>query len=650
MIRRPLRTIKHAERALDTAAPEDVAAIARRLLDAADSLRADLPSASRNDPIGVIERVLARRSDRASRRAERSAASVFQELAPADQDDLMRRLGPRRRDVILSLLNSDTSSHRGAALSLLAASGDWSLVPHAARLIGSDNAAESSAAVDAIASLASSLDSGAIPHGLASLERAVAAVLDAAADLGVRPGSARAGDRDVLELALLMLTPLARSGRLGPAPGRWLGEAPQALELALRAALRRLRGPAGAARAMELVVEPVVRRAAVERLGEADLRTEIAGLLHRAHLGRRPLRRSAIRSRLDPSARRCLLTETESCVQQPAGTTSAPAVRGLPDWVEVLGVPEDQLTRTLEQLLACSDAATRLSAVLAGNRELRIDQSLDAHPSVALAAAIRIALPSRRNPAQALADAKTRDLLSRSQHEAVRRLADRMPLRGGAHPASLVAFRSRLLRDRPAAIAELAIGIEAGDAAALEMAARVECADDLLPQLESALNAENPRVAARAASALAWSASSAADSMLAARAEHREPRVRANIIEAAAFRARRWKRSPLILRLDDPHHRPAVNSVRAQLLAGSADASTAQRVCDLVSSAEPHRRAAGLWLTERSASELKPVAGKRWAEIAARVADSARNAESGSERVRATRCVRRMLAASVAAV
>ena len=644
MTRRAHRTIKQAEQALATAETESSAAPVTQLLDAAASLRHELPSASRNDPFGVVERALARRSNRAAERAEMAAAAVYSRLKPTDQSLLLKRLGSRRRAITASLMSAARSEHRRAALDMLAASGDWSLVPRATSLIGSETPGESEAAVEAIAILASSL-SGPVDLEPTAFERAIAAVLDSAAHFGERRGSGATPARGALDLALLMLTPAARAGRFGAAPRRWLSEASQSLELAIRASLRRLPGAVGVVRAFELVAHPGVRRASVERIATAVSNDDLDALLDRAHLGRRPIRRSALRSRLEPDARLRLALRVCERVEEQRQSAVAPS-RGLSDFVELLGVPASKRTRSFELALADRDASTRLSAVLFGGDELRLDQALDARAPVALSAAMRIGVPSPRDPEQTLVDGGTRRVLMRSQHAAVRRLAQRMPSEGEISPASRVAVRARLRRDPQRVFDDLSRRIEAGDVVAIELSAHLECADDVLAALEASLRSDDAQVAARSASALGSARSERADALLMRSVEHDEPRVRANSVEALAFRARRWKRSPLVLRLDDAHHRPASTSVRAQLLAGEADERTGERVRDLVSSSEPLRRAAGLWLTERSAAELKPIAGRRWAEIAARVADSARNGATAAELTRATRCARRMLAVS----
>ncbi len=641
---RPHRAIKNAELALGRGDPGEAGAHIRALLDAADALRHTLPAASRNDPVGVLERLLARRANRQADRAERSAAAAFHSLSPADRGEVLRRVAPRRRRVVASLLTSAEPAERHAALAILAASCDWSLVPQAAGLIGTAPADEASAAVDAIAACTAQLTDEPAPVSPA-FERALAAVLDAAAQHGTAPGTSDTPERRAIALALGLLTPAARAGCFGPGPDAWLDNAPQDLELAIRSSLRRLAGPLGAARAFELIVKPGVRPAAVDRVANAETGEELLALVGRSHLGLRPLRRSALRSRLDPAARQRL---ADACLLIPTGRLGARVARSIPRWIELLGPPLASRAPLLEPLLAHPDPVARFAAVLAGGEQLRLDQSLDECECVALSAALRLALPGRDDPAACLVDADARRLLRRSPHASVRRLAARLPARGELHAAAVVAIRREFQRDAARVIDSLAGRIEAGDGRAIDLAARLECADELLPSLEATLRADDPMLAARAARALASARDPRADTLLRTAADHEVPRVRANAIEAAAARSRRWKRSPPLLRPDDPHHRPAATSIRLQLADGVGDEQTTTRIQRLLASREPDARGAGLWLTERAAAELKPVAGPRWPEIAARVAESARHGETARERRRATRCARRMLAVTTA--
>ena len=634
MTRRAPHLIRHLANELAAADAAGADRYARDLVELARSLRRTLPAASRHDPVGVIERLLARRSNRFADDAERAAARGLLRLDASERARLAQRLEPRLHALVPALLAADSPEDREAGLALVGHARSWACVPQAAGIVGRHSPRETDLALDAIAACAASLSDPHQPEP-AAFERAIAAVLDAA----THHGTGR--ERRVLAVALMLLTPPVLAGRFGRAAESWLDDAPQAVQLALRSSLRTLEGPLGVGRALELLVRPDLRRAAAERLASAAEPDEHRALLHRAHLGRRPLRRTALRSRLEPLARTTLADGARSFAPAPLGAVEA---RALPGWLDLLAIPSGDRTPLLEPLLAHADAAARFAAVLHAGSELRLDQSLDASEPVAHAAALRLAVPSRTDIAAGLAEPAARRLLHRSPHGSVQRVASRLPCEGGFGPIALVSMRRDLARQPSALVSRLADRAAAGDIEAIALAARFELADQLLDVLAGIIDAEEPRAAASAARALASARAARADDLLLRCLEHGDPRVRANAIEASAARARRWKRPLPPLRLDDPHHRPASTSIRVQIVARRADEQTPERVQQLLTSSEGDRRAAGLWLTERTAAELKPVAGPRWAEIAARVAESARRGDSARERRRATRCARRMLA------
>ena len=96
--------------------------------------------------------------------------------------------------------------------------------------------------------------------------------------------------------------------------------------------------------------------------------------------------------------------------------------------------------------------------------------------------------------------------------------------------------------------------------------------------------------------------------------------------------------------VDDPNHRVQTSALRVLLKDQAAPANTVDRVMETLSSQNQAARAAALWLVERSIVDLRPVAGRRWTDLAARVAELARTGEEQAERSRATRTARRMLA------
>ncbi len=565
--------------------------------------------------------------------AEDAAVRVFSKLGSQHRGAVADRLGPRFRDVAARMLKSVSEADIDAGILAARETKDWSLLPLLAGVVGRGSREQTGRAAEALVECAASRAADGVIQAPA-FERALSAVLDAATSQGLGPGSG------VLTAALLLLTPGARAGAFGRSGEHWLGDASEAHRLALRRAMRTLPGPRGACRAFELIARPELRRAAAERISQADDPDEIHALLRCAHLGRRPIRRTACRSRIDRMA-------SSRLASLDGHGLGRQAARGLPLWLETIGAREPDQVAALEPLLAHPDGVARLASVLLGSGELRLDQSHDPSERVAWSAMLRLSVPEQGRVC--CLDAEARQSLGRSPHASVRHLARRLPTRGDASPVSLVSWREALAR-RPAEVVEhLGPPVSEGDPGAIALVCRLGLSDHMLGRLGELLGGGEPRSASQAARALGLARSPDAAALLASAAEHADPRVRANAIESAAARSRRWGGEPHPGNPDDPHHRPATTSIRADLLAGRTPAGAADRVHAMLSSDDPDRRAAGLWLTERSARELKPIAGHRWADLAARVADAARHAPSPRERQRATRCARRMLAVTTEA-
>ncbi|MEO1534718.1 MAG: hypothetical protein AAFS11_04040, partial [Planctomycetota bacterium] len=534
MTRRTTTRLRRLERELTAAPGPAVSECVDALLGLARESRYTVPSPSRRDPIGFIESLLARRSNRLADAAERAAAAAASRLDLPGRSGLAGRLGYRLSAVVPVLLSSDASHDRESGLMLIEAAKQWSLVPHAARMLDGDLQSETDLALSAIEACVEQLHDGPVTEP-AAFERALAAVLDAASGIGTN------GDRRILGVALSMLTPAVLAGRYGRFAETWLDDAPETLQLRLRSALRALAGPQGAARALELIVRPSLRRASAERIGAAVDQAERVSLLNKAHLARRPLRRSALRARLEATTRVSVSSYIES------------HARSLSGWVDALSVAPQQRTALLEPLLAHPNSDARLAAVIRPAPSLGFDQALDASEPVAHAAALRLALPTRRDPEAGLVEQRVRSTLQRSPHASVRRLAGRMTTREDAAPLALVALRHALARDRSAVVSELADRITREDPLAFALAARLGLADELLGPLSDAMRSGSPRSVASAARTLASARDPRAEKMLSVCATHDDARVRANAIESAAARARRWRKSMPIYRPDDAH-------------------------------------------------------------------------------------------------
>ncbi|MEM8756205.1 MAG: HEAT repeat domain-containing protein, partial [Planctomycetota bacterium] len=190
----------------------------------------------------------------------------------------------------------------------------------------------------------------------------------------------------------------------------------------------------------------------------------------------------------------------------------------------------------------------------------------------------------------------------------------------------------------------LEAGLKFGDVRAVLLAARLGLAGRLLPALANASRTGDDRLTAAAATALGTADHDDAAELVAELLGHTDARVRSNAIEAASAIAQRrggaFAIEPL---LGDRHHRPRATALVSAARHGPPGPTVVAALVDLLGQAEALPRAAGLWALERSAVELKPMAGSAWPEIGAVVAALATRNGHPSERARATRVARRML-------
>jgi hypothetical protein len=608
-------------RALETrasgASPAEAAEIACRLLDLSER---------RGASTGWLSALQRRFGTDASRDARSLALRLYPSLDDAGRSAVRHRLGAQSRAIAAEQVASAAQAEWRTGLALAVETPMPDLLPALAGLTTQDPADRADAAADAMPALAALIR--AAPGSHAAHERALAACIAAVEQ------AARERRQPVLTALLLLLTPAACAGARGPAALRWLEHADEATRLAARGAIKALPGPAGAAAAWQFLASPAFRRAAIDRLAAADSPEELRAANDAAHLGCRPSRASAVVAGAKQLGH--LLRPEQEATASPIIARVGLADRARPDQIE--------------PLIASPGDTARLAAARSARGALLLDAALDHAAHVAALAASRMAF----DPAAGSRDAPTdrpaaSDLLRRSPHEPVRRLAVRaidprtiaaeavrLRRRFQTHPAEVLGqLTDRIESDQPDAAVRAAV-----------LVARLGLAEPLLHALSRAARSAHPAIAAAAVRALGGCAAPQATAPLAASLGHDDPRVRANAAEAAGARARRRGHHlpELTGLLDDHHHRPASTALRVRIAAGIAPPDTGDRLKAMLTSPVPERRLAGLWLTDRAAREIKPAIGRTWADLAAIVAGLSRSGATDLERSRATRCARRMLA------
>ncbi len=449
---------------------------------------------------------------------------------------------------------------------------------------------------------------GALPEAVADAE------LDAALAEAARafPDHRRRG---ILESAALLLTPARFRGIALPGDDhrpegrchgsplvRWFTDGNDESHLALRSVIRRSSDPRMRARAWEWLAgargrAESVAAAALDRVATASSIDDHEAVLARAHLLANPTR-----------ARRVGLIGTHG---------SRRSARGM--------IPD-------------ADAMARLSP--AARRGL---------PRVAAAMGARDAAPAGSVIAP---PPDPWDPSSETSRLAARRLAQRDP---GRFIAGLAA--------------RAASGDPDASAGAIQLARRLGLVPGIEPELLGILgkapgDGGPERVAATAAAALGDVDTDSAYAALRAALAHPVPRVRANAVEAVGRIARRRSGASGDLATADPdayallidlksdaQHRVRANALRALLAAAAISAPVGEPAAEdelaamLCDDRAPHR-AAALWLAERVLAGSGGSGWRRWNQMAARVAESARIATEPAVRARAQRCARRVLAAA----
>lgn len=406
----------------------------------------------------------------------------------------------------------------------------------------------------------------------------------------------------------------------------WINDPGHPAQLAIRSLLRRGQTPEIARAALVWLRLPSQTSACRERLLAAGTLAEHEAVLSLGHLMTHPVRRRALAGQLSPRHR-----DAEVVWSLDAGVMSSlpeAARRFLPAWAGLLPLPENRRAEATGLLFGDPSPVVRLASLRAAAAHRRasvMDDAFDEHPSIARAAALRLALPVRGtrpgthegHPAAALRR------LSRSPHPIVRSICHRAG-EGEHAPEGRMRWRLALRKDRSGAMAELRhkvlVGTTPERTAWIQTARRIGAAPALERELcEIVTDALGPTgVGAPADSVLVATAVAAlgegvkpfgADVLNTALASI-DPRVQANAVEALARRGRTSPASAgaaLADRLaevkDRFGHRARAGSVLAMLQLASEPDAVRKGLADLSQMVGDHRamhRLAGVWMAERA--------------------------------------------------
>ena len=420
----------------------------------------------------------------------------------------------------------------------------------------------------------------------------------------------------------------------GPCLQRWLASPDEPGRMALRAALRRERGPLACARAMRLLADPALGAAAMETLSSVTRDEEREAALARPALLRDPRRRARL-ARLAPA-------------EGVLGDDGAPD-RLTPEaragWIELVTIlPMDDATRLarLATRLADNDPTVRARAALACAGLRPSAQRDGLLHDFACAADAPVAIHALRTLLCDRDPARERELdnalrtLTRSAHPEVRALAcgslDAFDAATDSARARVAMLRGRddFVRDlRAQAMREADPG---GRIHAARLAKRLGVAPELELELLACAASADADLSAAAAAALRGVPTATAHTALARLCNHADERVRANAVDALGARE---PSHPAVRRATrDPAARVVAGALGARARGGRADEPERRRARrDLLCSEDPTRRLAGLWCAARAGD----------ATDASLVAHRLRLAADEHERRLAAACARRLL-------
>ena len=625
-------------RRLSTGDPENAVL---SLLDLCHELESRPVEPAGHDPIDECIRLV--RNARRSRagRLHRLIAAAYTRLTPEARQGVRAHVGAALPGLVGVLAGSESELARRSAVDLAHDSNDPGLIPCMVSLAEDPVEPVAAGAREAVLRLSGVLAAGRMRGGSdAFRDAAILSVVLASCDQFPSHRST-----EIMEAAVLLLDPLGLGELSGEqrGGGRWLAERDEAVRLGLRSALRRVRGPIGRLRAWQMLAEHEMRTPAIHRLLAERAGGDLGFVLEQAHLGIRAARRRPIDSRVTRAQRHTLIP-THGEIER---ATNA-ARRGLCHWIDAVSPDVETLDAVLEPLLADHDPCIRLSALRRSPGSLVRDFAFDDSPAIAASATLRLVCRHR--------DVLTDDLkskLSRSPHAAVRGL---LRPRAVGCVGSVLALRG-LASDRDGAMGQLRTKLTSESEhdliAAVHVIRRLGIADefteDLVGVLERAFRRDDSpawRVISSVLSVVPELPHPSVARLLAAARSHHDARVRANAVEAEPRRPRGRVSSMVELvapACEDKHHRVRTSALRVLLRDEAAPDDTVDRVLGTLGEQEQAARAAALWLIERSVVELRLAAGRRWQDIAARVAELARSGDDDAERARATRCARRML-------
>jgi hypothetical protein len=513
--------------------------------------------------------------------------------------DRQRRTIPAAFDLLLA------RGQRAPALRLLAvirAAADPGLLRGLVQRLGDADAIVAAAAGETILAVTSTLLG---PHGRWRAAPGAMAALDAAL--------ARAAQthRTHRSAPALMAVALAAAGR-GPRLAAALADADQPIVVALQALADRHDLPVVRDNLIHWLGTRVFARPVARRLAAAARAGALDVALEHGHLLAAPSRRGALRQVLRPS--RCL---------PPAGSVLPPASQsGLVRWIASLPLPEAQRRHLLVQMSRVDAPAARMLALVelrdrcrAVDAESMLPFAQDAHQAIVRLAAAAVLPRGAAAPDPVLLRALERHPQAAVRRRAVSALAridqDALAEHWDEIDSALraAALAQMAARDRPSLLAMLRgwLGhpIAARRVAALMVARRMGCVEELRPAILAEVKDEDPRACAAALAALVGvlrrsrgEPDGEVQAALDAGLDHADARVRANAIEALWC----WEgggRSGRLPQFSGEHEepRPRANAVAAISMRDAARG--ASRLRAMLRDARSAHRLSAVWAARR---------------------------------------------------
>lgn len=424
----------------------------------------------------------------------------------------------------------------------------------------------------------------------------------------------------------------------GPDLARWLREDDEPGHLALRGAVRRLKSSRAGTLCVELLHTAPISGACVARLEALVSPEDRARQMLAAHLLSSRDRSSAL-SRLTNPVR--LLPDPDDVAAMPAR-----ARLGYLRWLAALSLKPARLLERLDALSTDTDPRVRLMTarhIAGASPSPESDRVLarlagDVDPRVATAAAGVLAGARSEHRRDAIVGLI--GPLSLSPHAAVRAIAEdivRTATRGeNGRRVWIDASEARRAMGSGRDVArDLRDQIHSRERQqvmdAIDVALRLGLAPRLTNELIDAARSSDAYVAAKAARALAHARDRGAGSELERLVEHKDPRVRADALEALGS-----LRSDADLARFCAHPTPRVraNAVRALLRAPGRSLEGRAALAEMLADERPDHRRSALWVVQRCG--VTPMAD--------RVAEIVRHDANEDVRRRATRCGKRILA------